>query len=422
MNAVAFGGCVLFCLFVIGWVYSENGREFSFPFLAAAVYLGWFAPQVYALMKLDVLDEFDFMKYQILTLGCVAMSWIGWIAGSKLSFAFESRLPTRNEKVHIAVCLVFGGFFFYKFGQWQTMNEHFTGELHGIATIYVFFSELFSIGFSLALVWYLKTKDKIYLIPVAVGLGMYLNKAFIQGRRSAAAELAFILGVSFWGVMRKRLNFSLVLLAALVGALFVNSIAEYREKMFGADADGRFWEIDYVGNMLGTAGGETDAYLYEVRNGVVNVSAVSASNEYDFGLAIWNSIIFGFVPAQIVGKEFKEMLMAPVLHIEEVSKLVYNYVPWGGTTPTGVSTTYQSFWIFGCLEFFMFAFILARIFAKGVGGSAVHLAIFPLLAIQTVQTFTHSDSYFYISLIKLTVFTLPVSRFVTGFREKQIIP
>src|SRR5262249_34386783 len=161
----------------------------------------------------------------------------------------------------------------------------------------------------------------------------------------------FMIILLAWWFQRDRCVPRAMMLASLVvGFLVVNSIGEYRSASGGRE--GPKWDemanIDFVGNLqkLIEHGGP------ELTNCVYAIAAVKRTMEFDFGVMHWNWLVFNNVPAQLVGADLKNSLYIPV---PTPVYDVFLYEPDRGTTYTGLSDAFQSFWYFGCLKFFLIA-------------------------------------------------------------------
>ena len=90
-----------------------------------------------------------------------------------------------------------------------------------------------------------------------------------------------------------------------------------------------------------TAGGS------ELENAVYSIAAMDQTAEFDYGIFHWNTLVFNYVPAQILGDEFKQSLTIPLENTDTYS--LFGHTPSLGSTVTGMVDAFGSFWYFGKL-------------------------------------------------------------------------
>src|SRR5439155_7493348 len=143
----------------------------------------------------------------------------------------------------------------------------------------------------------------------------------------------------------------------------------------------------------------------ELTNAVYNIGAVSRRMDFDLGAYHWNAIVFSYVPAQLVGHDLKESLMLPLANPAFAE---YLYLTPLGSTSTGFSDSFQSFWYFGCLKFFVVAFVMQRLWLASRGGSLMAQLLYMLLPVQALQVITHDTNHFVATWIHMAIFLLPL--------------
>jgi hypothetical protein len=126
---------------------------------------------------------------------------------------------------------------------------------------------------------------------------------------------------------------------------------------------------------------------------------------FDLGAYHWNAIVFSYVPAQLVGRDLKESLYLP---LADPALDEYLYSPPLGSTSTGFSDSFHSFWYFGCLEFFIVAFIMQRLWWVARGGNLMAQLLYMLFPVQALQVITHDTHHFVAPWIHIAIFLLPL--------------
>jgi hypothetical protein len=257
-------------------------------------------------------------------------------------------------------------------------------------------------GFALSVLIFAKSGSRIALLVAVYGALFYFDRIVIGGRRQDLVEFLLIILLVFWFQRNWCVPRPLMLAGLVLGALYVNSIGEYRSATM--DPNGPKWDsvsnIDFIGNLdrITERGGA------ELRNAVYGVGAITRNLNFDFGLYHWNALVFGYVPAQIVGRELKESLYLP---IPDVGLDRYSYSPPTGSTSTGLADAFQSFWYFGCLKFFVIAVIMRKLFIAARAGNITAQLLYVLLPVFALEAITHTTQYFVSPWVHLTIFLLP---------------
>ena len=229
---------------------------------------------------------------------------------------------------------------------------------------------------------------------MTIDILMILGVVVFGGRRGPATELGLIIGSAFW-FQRRLLPSRMVIAAALVvGTLFVNSVGDYRRLLETINyTEARLPTISEILQLdfLGTMGSEIDQGSYEVTNAIYDIAAVSKSGNFDFGLVYWNYLVFKYVPAQIVGKDMKDALTA---NLPDNAWEVFQYKPVLGTTHTGFSDAFSSFWFLGPLVFAMIAAILQRWWRDAMLGDFQAKLLYCVTISVATEAISHGTSWF----------------------------
>jgi hypothetical protein len=268
----------------------------------------------------------------------------------------------------------------------------------GIATIYIFFARLITFGFAIALLCIARRYSNLALAILLFDSAFYAKTIFISGRRQDAAEFVLMIALAFWfqrGWKTPRFAVFLGLLIMLAGIL---GIGDYRKAtLYSRETDwSAVLNIDLTGkwDQLMTEGGG------EMRNAVNAIEHVDQSREFNFGLSHWNEIMFAYVPAQFLGREFKDSLFFDIPELFDV-----NYrLPFIGSTLTGFSDAFASFWYFGCLKFFLISLAMGRIYSLAVRGSTTMQAVYMLSVGPAMLTITHFTNEIVNAWIQMAVF------------------
>lgn len=302
-----------------------------------------------------------------------------------------------------------GVYFYYKVTQLAAeVSLETGGQWTGVITIYVFLSQLLTFGFAIALALHVRKPSTQTMLILFVGLAFYLERILIHGRRMAMIELFLFFAMALWFNRRWAPPRWAVISGILIGVLVVNSIGDYRATMLEGDRTTytgaglrEVLSIDYLGNLRNnfSEGGA------DIKNALYGIEAADQSFEFDYGLSFYNAVITRYVPAQIIGTDFKQSLLVDV-GISESDLL--GHAPNTGSTYTGLSDSFWSFWYFGAVKFFLIGFIFSRWFRAAVKGNLAAQIVAMILAYSALGSMPFSTHTFFLKFVDLIVFLLPV--------------
>ena len=398
-------------LAIVGWGMMRRERMIQFPFLAAAVFLGWMFPQLMGLTAHRFLPAGGLEKTIFMAILCLGAAWLGYELNRRPAKLFNWEFDRRRLMVGATAMSFLGAFFFYQISQIAAdVTATVGGQWSGVITIYVFFSKLLTFGMALALILYLRKPTWPSLALVLFGLAFYLERILIRGRRAAMVELGMMVLLALWFNRRMLPPRWAMVGAVLLGALVINSIGDYRSVMLGDDRTtwsgagiSEILEIDYWGNIKRLASGE--AANHELTNAVMNIAAADRALSFDFGLSHWNSFVHRYVPGQWVGHEFKQALMVDV---GNQAAEVFGHQAHTGSTSTGLSDAFLSFWFFGAVKFLVIGLIMSRWHRAAMAGHLVAQLVVLLTITAALHAITHSTHAFFVTFVQLAAFLLPV--------------
>lgn len=396
---------------ILTWGLRQRERYLQFPILAAAVFLGWLMPQFLGLRNDYSLPSGGLDKTVLMAIFCLGAVYWGYVINSKPAKQFQWNFNRKRLLQGSATLSLVGAFFFFKVGQLAVEATAQTGGAWtGIITIYYFFSSMLSVGFAIALILHLQRPSLGTWSILIFGFIFYFERILIAGRRADTVELFLMVVYAIWFSRRWAPPRSLIIGAFLVGTLFINSAGDYRATMLGEDRTN--WSgagvesalaIDYFGNLTRIAEGNGAAE--EVRNAVFTIEAVDRRLRFDYGFSLWNGFLHNYVPKQFVGADFRSAL---TIELEDDAYAEFGYIPWPGTTPTGLTDGFSSFWYFGAVKFFLIGFILSRWYRAANEGNFVAQLVIMLSMGAALHAITHTTHHFFLVFIKLAAFTVPV--------------
>ncbi len=394
------------CGTLLFWGLLKSQRIYQFPFLAGAVFTGWVLPQLIGLSSNPFLPTGALEKTLFMTILCAGMCYVGYTWNRHPLRLLNWTFKDYRLLIGSAALSIIGAYFFFRVSQMgQEVTATAGGQWSGIITVYTFFSKLLTFGLIIALLGYLANSSKLALGVVLFDSVFYLDRIILKGRRAAMAEFMFIILFALWFRRGYVIPRWAMLAVILVGTLVTNSIGEYRGIV--KDEEGLYWnkisEIDFIDNLrfLSSEGG------HELTNTLYKIETVDRNLDFDFGLSLWNQLVFNYVPAQFLGSDFKRSLMVG----EELDDSVYNefyYTRATGTTSTGMTDAFASFWYFGALKFFLIAFIISKLYRAAIRGNFIAQFLSIVLMTPALHAITHSTNWFFKDWPQILVFVGPV--------------
>jgi hypothetical protein len=390
---LASAGLVLFSL-------RRPEGAYHYPFLAGATFLGFIVPQLPAFAEDPFFPAGAVARTAAFASLCVVACALGWYLPRRLaptrasSWLFDE---TRLLAVAGGLSLI-GAYFFMKINAlpYEIKFSVYTG----LPVVYIFFSRLLPYGFAIALLCCARRVSLPAVAILAFDIYFYADRILVHGRRAEAADFVLLIALAIW-FRRRRAAPRLISLVFILGAaLALTSTGDYRSVTTARDASpwSALLKIDVAANFeeLMAHGGN------EVRNAINRMETVRRSEAYDFGLSHWNATVFNYVPAQLLGAEFKEGLTIPL-----EGQIARDYAPHPGTTETGLSDAFASFSYLGALKFFLLAYLMRRLYDAAMAGSTLCQLVYALSLAPAMHAITHHTQWPVSAWIHMAMFLVP---------------
>ncbi|MEO0137829.1 MAG: O-antigen polymerase [candidate division WOR-3 bacterium] len=388
------------CISILYWGLKTKGRMYEYPFLAGCVFTFWVLPQLIGLSNNQSVSNTGLNKTIIMSCLCLFMCYFGYTLNKDPMSIYNWSFSTKRLfKISIIFLIIGASFFFLilRLPQEITKFSLWTGR----PVLYNFFASFLEYSLILACLLYLKRKSKASLIVVLFCLPYYFYKIFIGGRRGETVQFALIFLLSYWFIKRKALSRALFLIFILCFTLFSFSIGDYRSVMFyRVSSYAELKYINYIYNFIKIfeQGG------IEMYNAVITIEASDIAKKFDFGTFHWNTFVFNFFPGQLLGYDVKSLFTIPY---ENPAYYLYGYIPPKGSTMTGLSDAFLSFWYFGCIKFFLISFILAKVYKSAIKGNLFAQYLYIFLIGGALHAITHHTQSFFSGLINFAICVLP---------------
>ena len=412
---------------VVLGIARRNGMIW-YPFLFAVVILGWVFPQLLAISESGLAPGHALSKTIVMIILCFFAGWMGysWRTSrlERLAMNFPDRFYSRKGLyVVMAASAIIGSYFFFKVsGMAEEASRLYGGQWTGAITIYSFFATLLIYGFVLALARMIKGFRVVPILTATFCLLFFLHRILIMGRREDTVILVItaLLFLYFrYGWLIPRFAQASIV---IVGTLFVASAGDYRQATLDTDrvtsetriGDSlkKLSEIDYTGNFRQS---NTRVPSLELFNAVLTIEGAERAMSFDGGLSLWNAFIFSYVPGQIVGRDVKQAMQFDFEDVRGSFEFDWHV----GTTSTGFSDAFRSFWYFGALIFFVIGRVVRYWFFRAQAGDYLGVVMIMVLLPKSLLAITHHTHGFFLIFVTLFFFVVVPLRLMSGRRKAQ---
>lgn len=387
-------------VWLMGLGLVRRGGIYEVPFLAGSVFMGFILPQLPALENGLGQPSFAVERMILFTTACALMTGIGWLAGQR---------PLRSG-VHVIICerhllylsLVLslaGAYFYYKVSRLPP-EVRLVSMPSGIMVLYSFFQRMLTCGFVIAILCIARRPSPMAWSIMLFDLILLGDRLLMGGRKGEATEALLAVLISFWFYRRWTVPRILALSGVLLAAISLNSTSDYREIVRGEnrvdwDQISKISVIENFVRVLKEGGPET-------RNAVKRMDIVANNEAFDYGLFHWNIVIHDFVPAQLLGRVFKDSLT-----VDLSDQYGRDYDPDLGSTETGMSDAFASFWYLGAIKFFIISYVLARIYCTARQGWVLAQILYIFGITAAMLSVSHHTEWLLSTYITLAIILLP---------------
>lgn len=368
MTTFYFWGFVAMLMVPVVWMLIRPEKAYEFPFFMAAAFGIFILPQAFSLRLFPGgVSGQSVADVLLMSILCLAACMLGYrLAPNRLVVQHAATPLNPNRLFHVGVVFVGVGFFFSNLFDRTDVQFAETGGVTGTGTILLFFQGLAFPGFAICLMTALRRPTVVNIGASLVGMILPIQTA-VAGRREPAVMLGMIVMLGLYYGRGFKPPRWLVPVAMVVAMLAIPATGTYR----GLHAEKNWEEIrqmDLVGNFKEFV---TQESILELRNGAALIEATKATGNYEWGAGYWNHLVFRFVPAQLLGAEFKESLkLRTQWDLMETSATQTGFEISRGSTITGMGDTFQQFGWFGCLFFVLMAVLFRSLWVASLRPNA----------------------------------------------------
>ena len=351
--------------------------------------------------------------------------FIAFVAGYNSKRPFRRRLQqlTFNPKK-----LLFGTVFLALLSAWGNYElrslpeELLTSQWSGLPVRYLFFANVGNLCIPLAYILFFqygKLGGMLCAIPP------YLNgviNIILKGRRSPVVLLGLLTLLGLWFGRRWKMPRPFLLTAGFLFFLLVFNAAIYRNIMFDDNVTNKVDAINEVITFSGTLDKifQTSENV-DAMNAVMVTAAVNESLQLNFGAKLWNSLVFRYLPGQLIGRDLKSCFYIPYKSEFDIATSKFGYRFKTGTCLPGTADVFAAFHFFGVFVFYFSGRFMRWVWAQARDGITVAVIAYMILAPLCIRTFGGGYFQGIVDLGYPAVFLFPVLFFAKTSRQRWLM-
>ena len=414
-------------VWVIVWTLRRAERVNYFSALLAISLSGFALPQLFGLLQTsEALPPGALAKTLVMTNLCFACAVTGFSLRVRPLHVLQWTYTPSSLLFIGAFLTLLGAGFYFKITRLPAEMRDIS-EWSGIITIYNFFTFALPCGLAVALYLVLKHPTPAAKILVAIGTLLILDRAIMSGRRSQAVVLILTLVLSLWLFKRKTIPRLLFLSFAIIGCLVVYSIADYRKAVLG---EGKGFNSIFMGggfggfenvakiSFMGNLQQVTKKGDAEYEAALFGIAETDQKMAFDFGMSQWDGLVQMVVPAQFLGRDFKESLK---FNLNKSGGHAFTYEKGGAIAEPEILDAFRSFWYFGCLKFLLIGLLMRLLYTTALAGNLNCAFLYIILMPSALLVISYPIDYFIDSFVHSVLLMAGAILLVRTFRPSAII-
>lgn len=405
--------------YLVGRAFFKRSAIFELPVLMGFLGMAWVLPQAFALENMRV-NDYATQGFWIYVAACFLFLMFGFRYGQvlfkrRLRRSGEAKLPEYDVRLlHVAsLGLAVLGWISFYFLRGVDVSEQ-GGQWTGQAAALVLLAKTSGLALCLCVLLFTRTRSKVAIaIAILVALPM-IQTAFGAVRRELLLDILLLSGGVFAFVTKRYPPRAALVAGVIVGTVILNSVGNLRayvesgegtlvEAMTSAET---YTSFDFFS-------GDPEQAT-EIRQAQFDHWRIGQFGYYQYGAGYWNGLVHLYVPAFILGRDFKESLKIRNNYSVEFGG-GRNEVFFSGSTRTGFADSYVNFGPFGVLVFGLIGLIFGYAYANAMMGGLGGQFLYFVMLTDGMKSITHSTAEFFAS----TVFTALLVYAALVFAKKK---
>jgi hypothetical protein len=405
MNWILF---FIFAALAVGMIlpaFRRKDYRLQFPCLAGLTVLMQVAlPMASLTGRSGELSDGAMTRFSVMAILCLIAAWTGYQWWKPQRRMWLPQFDDRRLAISALILVAFGGFFTLRLGAITPDIDPVTTNWTGIATVYDFFASVMRYGAVLAVILFFRTKDWKLLLLSLPQLWEYLV-LFKNGRRSPTGEVIVVICVLMFFYRKWTVPLWAMVLGIFAMAVFCFNIGTIRATKDQPLSE-RIHAIAEANPLRAVTleGMADDRNYVEIYNGANFMDSKAKGGHYTLGLHFWNALVFSYVPAQFLGRDFKQGLMINLT--DDTTQT--GFQKSNGTCETGIGEAFMAFGYFGCVLFFGLGAFMRWLWEGAVRNSILHQLMFMLCALGSVLAFNIQLWTFINAVLNITLFAGPL--------------
>lgn len=353
---------IAICIGLLVWGIAKPERIYQYPFLMGSIFTSFLLPQAFSLVNNPgAVSGIALERVLIVSCLCAAMCWIGYNYKTNTQLLKKLYIPLNEDKLFRAgIILTIIGYIFRILLLNTNVEIAENSNWTGPATIFFFFAQVSNISFMIFMLLCLKRLNKASIIAAIISGYPLFDSIISAGRRQNTLTFLVIIGISLFFERRLLPPRVLTIFLTILTAVLIPIIGQMREDFWLAVFSGNLSGIDFQSSIDKVLEGE----ILELRNAALLMEAAIRNNQYGHGTGFWDSLVFQYVPGQIVGYDLKSSLQFNWTAFDLVELFGYS-IP-NGSTITGIGDSFIEFGYFGCLIFAFTAYFFKHLWISSV--------------------------------------------------------
>lgn len=414
MTELSFYALLVTCVLLTVVLIAKPALIYEFPYLMGSAFTVFIIPQAIILMNLPyTMPPHNQYRVFLMSFLCILMCVVGYQKKANLNTFRKFAAPINEDKFFTIGCIYTALGYLFNFLINRNPDREMT-QWTGILSIYYMLSQIIYVGFAIALYSVIKKPSPRNIALTVISGLVPVQLIIFLGRREPTGLMLLTVALSLYYL--KNVKPPRIAIAGFIffAMLITPIIGEYRA-LAAKSPSTALQELDIVASFKHYY--QTGEIL-ELRNAAYFIDATAFSGNYHFGAGYWNDIVFRYVPAQFVGKDFKESLMIGKHNLKVTTFGDYT-VPLGSTI-TGMADSFLEFGYLGCFFFFFVARLFKNLWAVSLESDSPVVKIFYMnIYIHSIKAITHGSITFLPGLIYSWVFLYGV---VLYAGEKKEVP
>jgi hypothetical protein len=385
-------------------------RMLEYPYFMAVVFGGFIGVQGAVLVRFPGSASDEWIAKALFTAClCLVMCAAGYRTRGSRTLIKIVGAELRPERLFRGGVVLLGiSYVFIILTSATSIEERARSQWTGKLTIYAFFAQLAYPAFGICLQTALRYRTRAAWVATIASAVPAVLAVMLAGRREPAITLIFTIAFMFFLFRQMRLSRVLTIFVILAATICIPLAGEYRTLV----DNGGIRAVAEFNPVAGFLNYTDDASILELRNAALLMEAVEKSGRYRLGMGYWDNVVFRFVPAQILGKDFKDKLMFEPSGEEMVNRFEsVGYTAPVGSTITGIADSFTEFGYFGCLIFAVMGSVLKSIWLSlyRCNGNSLAPVVYTQISVAAMISVTHQTYNFAPTLIYYALFLTPVA-------------